>query len=175
MKSNILLCLMMIWGSLSYCQTILVVEKKTKVPLEQVSIISNNPILNAVTNAEGQADLSAFKGLNYIEIHAFGYKTKKTSYTQLESASFYIELETALNLDELVVSPTKWQEKTDQLPTRVATVSPKTVALMNPQTAADLLGISGQVYIQKSQQGGGSPMIRGFSTNRLLYSIDGVR
>ena len=29
--------------------------------------------------------------------------------------------------------------------------------------------------MQKSQQGGGSPMIRGFATNRLLYSIDGVR
>jgi len=31
------------------------------------------------------------------------------------------------------------------------------------------------VFIQKSQQGGGSPMIRGFATNRLLYSVDGVR
>jgi hemoglobin/transferrin/lactoferrin receptor protein len=38
-----------------------------------------------------------------------------------------------------------------------------------------LLELSGEVFIQKSQQGGGSPMIRGFSTNRLLYSIDGVR
>jgi hemoglobin/transferrin/lactoferrin receptor protein len=31
------------------------------------------------------------------------------------------------------------------------------------------------VYIQKSQLGGGSPMIRGFSTNRLTLSVDGVR
>jgi hemoglobin/transferrin/lactoferrin receptor protein len=29
--------------------------------------------------------------------------------------------------------------------------------------------------VQKSQLGGGSPMIRGFSTNRLLLSVDGVR
>jgi hemoglobin/transferrin/lactoferrin receptor protein len=46
---------------------------------------------------------------------------------------------------------------------------------MNPQTAADLLAISGEVFVQKSQQGGGSPMIRGFSANRLLYAVDGVR
>ena len=45
----------------------------------------------------------------------------------------------------------------------------------NPQTAADMLGLTGEVFIQKSQYGGGSPMIRGFATNRLLYSIDGVR
>ncbi|WP_238531658.1 TonB-dependent receptor plug domain-containing protein [Nitritalea halalkaliphila] len=29
--------------------------------------------------------------------------------------------------------------------------------------------------MQKSQQGGGSPMIRGFSANRLLYTVDGIR
>lgn len=38
-----------------------------------------------------------------------------------------------------------------------------------------MLATSGEVFIQKSQQGGGSPMIRGFSTNRLLYVVDGVR
>ena len=47
--------------------------------------------------------------------------------------------------------------------------------LHNPQTAADLLSVSGEVFIQKSQQGGGSPMIRGLATNRLLYTVDGVR
>ena len=49
------------------------------------------------------------------------------------------------------------------------------MAFQNPQTAADLLSVSGKVFVQKSQQGGGSPMIRGFATSRLLYSVDGVR
>jgi hemoglobin/transferrin/lactoferrin receptor protein len=49
------------------------------------------------------------------------------------------------------------------------------VLFRNPQTAADLLQSSGQVYVQKSQLGGGSPLIRGFSTNRLLIAVDGVR
>ena len=35
--------------------------------------------------------------------------------------------------------------------------------------------MSGHVYIQKSQLGGGSPIIRGVSTNRLVLSVDGVR
>ena len=42
-------------------------------------------------------------------------------------------------------------------------------------TSADLLERSGNVYIQKSQLGGGSPMIRGLSTNRLVITVDGVR
>ena len=47
--------------------------------------------------------------------------------------------------------------------------------LRNPQTAADLLAQTGAVFIQKSQLGGGSPMIRGFATNRVLLVVDGVR
>ena len=42
-------------------------------------------------------------------------------------------------------------------------------------TSADLLERGGNVFIQKSQLGGGSPMIRGLSTNRLVLSVDGVR
>ncbi|HKJ79130.1 MAG TPA: TonB-dependent receptor, partial [Prolixibacteraceae bacterium] len=45
----------------------------------------------------------------------------------------------------------------------------------NPQTTADLLGSKGGVFIQKSQMGGGSPMIRGFSANRVLLVVDGIR
>ncbi|NND32964.1 MAG: TonB-dependent receptor, partial [Saprospiraceae bacterium] len=57
----------------------------------------------------------------------------------------------------------------------VNTLTAANAQLHNPQTTADLLGSSGKVFIQKSQQGGGSPMIRGFATNRLLYAVDGVR
>ena len=54
-------------------------------------------------------------------------------------------------------------------------VSMRDVRLRNPQTTADLLGQIGSVFIQKSQLGGGSPMIRGFATNRVLMVADGVR
>lgn len=58
---------------------------------------------------------------------------------------------------------------------RTVTISPEAVALHQPRTAADLLGLADGVFIQNSQQGGGSPMIRGFAANRLLYTVDGVR
>jgi len=49
------------------------------------------------------------------------------------------------------------------------------VAFQNPGTAADLLQQSGEVFMQKSQLGGGSPMLRGFAANRVLIVVDGVR
>lgn len=54
-------------------------------------------------------------------------------------------------------------------------IDKKKIELILPQTAADLLNIDQNIYIQKSQQGGGSPIIRGFSTNRILLVVDGVR
>ena len=41
-------------------------------------------------------------------------------------------------------------------------------------TADALAGLSG-VYVQKSQLGGGSPVVRGFEANRVLLVVDGVR
>jgi hemoglobin/transferrin/lactoferrin receptor protein len=46
---------------------------------------------------------------------------------------------------------------------------------MNTQTNADVLQNSGNVLVQKSQAGGGSPIIRGFEASRILLMIDGVR
>lgn len=78
-------------------------------------------------------------------------------------------------LDKVTVSVNKWEQKLNEVPNKIAKVNMRTVRLQNPQTAADMLNLTGSVYIQKSQLGGGSPMIRGFATNRVLIVVDGVR
>ena len=78
-------------------------------------------------------------------------------------------------LDEVVISASRWCQESQSQPVKVARLTFEEGNAFNPQTAADLLGVTGEVFIQKSQYGGGSPMIRGFATNRLLYSVDGVR
>ena len=98
------------------------------------------------------------------------------SYAELRNSNFEIVLSiSSISIDQVVISATRWNQSTSDIPSKIISISPETVALQNPQTAADLLAASGKVFIQKSQQGGGSPMIRGFSTNRLLYTVDGVR
>lgn len=81
----------------------------------------------------------------------------------------------SLELNEIVVSATRWSQPARKIPSRISVIRATDLALSNVQTTADLLGSTGEVFIQKSQQGGGSPMIRGFATNRLLYTVDGVR
>ena len=78
-------------------------------------------------------------------------------------------------LDEFVFSASRWCQESESRPVKISRLTYEEAAAFNPQTTADVLGLTGEVFIQKSQYGGGSPMIRGFATNRLLYSIDGVR
>ena len=130
----------------------------------------------ATTNEAGQASLSPFVGADSLTIRRLGYREQTLPFTYLEHKGFVVVLEPLVaTFDELVVSATRWTQSARNIPSRIAVRNPKDVALLNPQTAADLLGSTGEVFIQKSQQGGGSPMIRGFSANRLLYTVDGVR
>lgn len=76
---------------------------------------------------------------------------------------------------EVTVSASKWEQKMNEVPNKITKVSKKDILLLSPQTSADLLAQTGTVFVQKSQLGGGSPMIRGFATNRVLLVIDGVR
>jgi hemoglobin/transferrin/lactoferrin receptor protein len=80
-----------------------------------------------------------------------------------------------VELDEVVVSFNKWEQSRNEIPNRIEKINRTDVRLRNPQTTADLLGQMGGVFIQKSQLSGGSPMIRGFATNRVLIVNDGVR
>lgn len=176
MNNYILLCLLVVFYISGHSQTVTITDQKSLKPIELVTLWSKVPYAVAITNSKGQADISAFKNSEHIEIHMLGYKAETKSFKDIEAAEFLVQMKPSrLLIDEIVVSATRWNQLSIDVPARIISVSAKEIALENPQTAADLLGTSGEVFIQKSQQGGGSPMIRGFATNRLLYTVDGVR
>jgi hemoglobin/transferrin/lactoferrin receptor protein len=159
-----------------YPQLVTIKDQENYRPIELVTLSSNDPVASAITNSNGQADISDFREAAIIEIRMVGYKTITRSYEQLKQAGFVVYMRTAVvTLDQIVISASRWSQSRREVPVRITAIAPKDIALGNPQTAADLLGISGEVFIQKSQQGGGSPMIRGFATNRLLITVDGIR
>ncbi len=176
MKKYIFLWLVLLWAGLLNAQTLTILDRENQQPVHLAALMSQAPQVSALTNSEGQVDIRGFKGSARIEIQMLGYKKTTVSFADLQSKNFVLSLERAnLNLDEVVVSATRWRQNSGNIPSKVLSISPKDVELQSPQTTADLLSVSGKVFIQKSQQGGGSPMIRGFATNRLLYTIDGVR
>ena len=176
MKNIFILGLFLLCRIPGFSQIVTVQDEDSGDPLELVIITSNINSNVVMTNAEGQADISGFEGADIIEFRQLGYKSVILRYDVVEDLSFAVRLaKESMSLDQIIVSASKWTQGSREIPARVTTISGRNIELQNPQTAADMLGSSGEVFIQKSQQGGGSPMIRGFSTNRLLYVVDGVR
>lgn len=80
-----------------------------------------------------------------------------------------------VNLNEVVISGNKFSEKKKNIVQKVDVTTQKQMAQMNAQNMADVLINTGKVFVQKSQQGGGSPVIRGFEASRIQLNIDGIR
>lgn len=78
-------------------------------------------------------------------------------------------------LNEVVVSANRAQERKADIPQQIDVLMARQVRLQNPATTADALLNTGWVFAQKSQLGGGSPVLRGFEANKVLLVVDGVR
>lgn len=79
-----------------------------------------------------------------------------------------------VSLGEVVVFANKFPEKLRFVTQSIRVIKDKN-ALNNQPNAGDVLLNSGAVFVQKSQQGGSSPVIRGFEASRVLLMVDGVR
>lgn len=176
MKKLLIITLFILCINSVFSQILSVSDIETKQPVELVSITALSPNLIEETNHNGKADITQFKDSKKIEIRRIGYQTVYSTYQKLKEQDFTLHLSpTTFNLDGIVVSATRWSQSANKIPEKIYHISKKDIALMTPQTTADMMQNTGKVFVQKSQLGGGSPMIRGFSTNRLLYTIDGIR
>lgn len=171
----IFLCLMTS-GVLSFGQTVRILDGDSKMPLTGVLIFGTETNESEVSDKTGNAYLSKFENQKTIHFQLLGYQSLTMSWEEIGKANFFLEmLPGMIQMDQAVVSATKWRQNSQDVPGKVSILSATNLQIRNPANSADWLGSSGEVFIQKSQQGGGSPMIRGFSANRLLYAVDGVR
>ena len=176
MKKYILFSLIFMFHYVVEGQIITVLDSETKQVLPFSYIINENGEDFIITNSKGQADISNYHESPIIVVTHNGYEKLNTNFNQMELNSFIVALNPkSVSLNEIVISANRQNQWAGTVPSRVVNINLKELNVANSQTSADLLGASGRVFIQKSQQAGGSPMIRGFATNRLLYSVDGVR
>jgi len=173
---KVVLLLIILFNLIVCAQVVTVHEKNTNQPLELVAIYNSDPNRSVLTNSNGQADISRIDKNEPIVFSLIGYEKVELNYAQIEKDNFTVVLtQTLVTLGNVVVSSNRWEENKSEVPNTIQTITPREVDFQNPQTTADMLSMSGNVFVQKSQLGGGSPMIRGFATNRILIAVDGVR
>ena len=78
-------------------------------------------------------------------------------------------------LGEVIIYSNKFAERRKNIVQKIEVISAQRIAQLNSQNTGDLLINSGNVFVQKSQQGGSSPVVRGFEASRVLLVVDGIR
>jgi hemoglobin/transferrin/lactoferrin receptor protein len=157
-------------------QVLKVSDESTGRPLKHATITCEDPSVATTTDNAGQAQLSRFGLMQQITVRMLGYDTLTLSYEQLAQLNFSVALHPkGIPLNAINVIAFRVENRNNLFLLNSLSIDQKHIQYQQPQTTADLLGGTGGVFIQKSQQGGGSPMIRGYAANRLLYTVDGVR
>ena len=142
-------------------------------PIPSVAVFNQDKSKNAISDFNGFVKLDAFDSNDILTFKHIGFY----EFTALKTnVPVFVNLRPKeLSLDEVVISASKFEQSQKEVPKSIISIKAEDILFDAPQTSADLLNNSGKVFVQKSQLGGGSPMIRGFSTNRLLLSVDDVR
>lgn len=170
------LLLSLFFARMTFGQIVSVVDLKSLRPIEGVMIFSPSEKKMLLTDQNGQANLQEIHDKKRLIFQIQGYLTKSITWENLQADQLKVMLQSSeIELQSAVISATRWRQNQSDVAERVRRMDSEQFLLRSPATSADWLGSSGEVFIQKSQLGGGSPMIRGFSANRLLYSVDGVR
>ena len=157
----------------THAQEIIILDETTNDPISGVVVYNSLKTKSFISDIDGKVSLEffadneeiIFQHISHIKLTYFKSEIPRVIYLSTKSQ----------DLDEVVVSASKFEQSKREVPQKIISIKARDILFSNPQTSADLLQNSGQVFIQKSQLGGGSPLIRGFSTNRLLLSVDNVR
>lgn len=80
-----------------------------------------------------------------------------------------------LDLTEIIISANKFEQIRKESPNQIEIITANKIAFQNTANTANLLEQSGNVFVQRSQAGGGSPILRGFESSRVLIVVDGIR
>lgn len=177
MKSLILFVLCLILYTGTSAQKVLVINQNTWQAIEGVNVLklSDNSLL-AVSDVNGEVVLTTVRFDEQLVFKHPLYSDTYMTLEQLQRMGGKLFLRENVNsIDEIVVSASKFEEKRKDVAQKIQVIRSSEIQEINQTSTADVLASTGNVMVQKSQLGGGSPIIRGFEANRVLMVIDGVR
>lgn len=157
-------------------QKVKVLERGSNFPIENVTIYNdaNNAIV--YTNKNGIADLGEFVNSDIIFFNHLSYIEYEILKRELGEIEYVVYLSKKEELlDEIILSASKGKESRSRIAEELAVALKRDIKKLAPQTTADLLASLPGVKVQKTQFGGGSPVLRGMEANRILLVVDGVR
>ncbi len=167
--------LFFLFTSVSFGQQITVRDSETNEVLSDVAVFNDSKDKSTISDLNGNVDLELFFNDKKIYFQLLGYSLLELYLDDIEDESIVLLYQESQNLDEVILSVARSASNVNQIAEKVSVIKSEDLFISSPSSGAEMLELSPGVRIQKSQGGGGSPIIRGFEANRVLIVVDGVR
>jgi hemoglobin/transferrin/lactoferrin receptor protein len=139
-----------------------------------VAVFNRSRERAAITDSLGLIDLSFFLPTDTISFQHPSYETAIRIKHELTGNLIVLDRK-RIQIEEYVISASKSRERKLIIPNMVDVLDEAHLRESSGMTAAEILEGTGNIMVQRTQGGGGSPILRGFEANKVLLVVDGVR
>ncbi len=157
-----------------FAQKIKILNKNTLEPVSNITVSTSTGGKHCVSDIDGVVDLSIFSNTENLNFKHLSFNAFSIQKNKILSDTVYLT-PNSNSLEEVFLSASKKEVKRSRIAQEISTITQKEIVKAASQTTADLLSNVPGIKVQKSQFGGGSPVLRGMEANRILLVIDGVR
>ncbi len=154
---------------------VIVKNANTEKPVEGVTVTIDKVFIGE-TGPLGKLRIPLGETDDILAFYHTSYAARTFQRGQLIQMNYQVSLrESVLNIQEVVIKANRVEQDNRKSAQEIRTIDAKRMSSQFQGNTADALALDPNVFIQKSQSGGGSPMIRGMSTSRILLLVDGIR
>lgn len=162
------------WAAPSCEYVVKVIDPQGR-PLVGVNVFTDDYRFVEVTDLYGEVVLKGLRHDDIVHFSYLGYKPLSLPFHEIRKRGGVIRLVPQVEaLSEIVVIGRR-DDASTELAAQMEKVDLRDMERTQPQTTADALADQANVFVQKTQMGGGSIVLRGFEANRVLLVVDGVR
>jgi hemoglobin/transferrin/lactoferrin receptor protein len=172
---TLLIISILVYTQLARGQQLQVKTYSDRIPIENVAVFNSSREKGAITDSMGMIDISIFLKNDTVIFQHPSYETRKYSRSELTGQKEVLLQRKRIPIDEYVISASKYRESSQMIPYKVDVLNEEVLRNSTGLTSADILEETGNVMVQRTQGGGGSPILRGFEANKILLVVDGVR
>jgi len=157
-------------------QNIKTVDYETRVPVSGVAVY--NPAKNIFlhTDKKGIVNLRVFRPEDTVYFAHPDYETLRITKAEIIANRYRVELYRPFTmLHTVVLSVSRAEKSKKDIARQISVVDQAEIKKMLHSSTPEVLEHLPGISVQRTQGGGGSPIIRGLEANRVLLVIDGVR
>jgi hemoglobin/transferrin/lactoferrin receptor protein len=158
-----------------------IIYNTNNVPVRDAHIILEHPPRNDVSDQNGRFELGPLDAGTYsIRIEHVSYQTLELEKVNVKPGQITvldtIFLSTGIyQTENVIITATRTGQKLAEIIPIVTMVNRREIERRNSQTSAEALREESGIFVQKTNHGGGSAIIRGLSSNQILILVDGIR